>query len=301
MNKFKITAIIIIYFPDIKTIAKTIESIYGQVNNVFIVDNTPAGSGLSDNRELFQGKNNIKFITLNENVGIARAQNIGIKKALAGKADFVLLSDDDTFYPDDYIAKMINAYFNIPNKEKVAEIVPDFSELNRGGERWGFLIFDGFFQRRINPQSGCHSITQAIASGAIIPAAMFDRVGFLDEKLFIDWVDCEWCWRARAKGFKIIGCADVVIEHYLGDEVKRVGSQRYSIRTPVRHYYIVRNAVYLALNSKYINFKMRLNLLVKSVKYTIGFTALGKPHWKHLRYCLKGFYHGVTNQLGAYR
>ena len=34
---------------------------------------------------------------------------------------------------------------------------------------------------------------------------------------------------------------------------------------------------------------MRLNLLMKPVKYTIGFTILGKPHWKHFIYSLKGF------------
>lgn len=301
MDQFEITAIAIAYFPDIQTITKTIESICGQVSKVLIIDNTPNGSSVFKNHRLLYGRNNVELITLNENVGIAKAQNIGIKRALENRADFVLVSDQDTFYPDNYIAKMLEAYSKIANNEKVAAIVPDFAELNRGGERQGFVLFDNFFSKRIYPKSGCHEITQAIASGEIIPSEVFNYVGFMDEELFIDWVDLEWCWRARAKGYKIVGCADVVIEHFLGDVVKKVGLKSYPIRSPIRDYYIIRNAIHLALRSEYITFGMRVNILVKSIRYMIGFTILGKPHWKHFIYSLKGFYHGITRKVGVYK
>lgn len=301
MNQFKTTAIMVTYFPNNQIITKTLKSIMKQVSKLLIIDNTPNGSNVFKNHKLLDRKNNVKLITLNENVGIAKAQNIGIKRALEDKADFILLSDQDTFYPDNYIAKMLEAYSKIANKEKVAAIVPDFAELNRGGERQGFVLFDSIFSKSIYPQSGCHEITQAIASGEIIPSEMFNYIGFMDEELFIDWVDFEWCWRARAKGYKIVGCADVVIEHFLGDVVKKVGLKSYSIRSPIRDYYIIRNAIHLALRSEYITFGMRLNILMKSVKYIIGFTILGKPHWKHFIYSLKGFYHGIIKKLGGYK
>jgi len=302
MNKFKTAAIIVTYFPNNQIITKTLKSIMKQVSEVLIIDNTPNGSNVFKNGELLNGKNNVKLITLNENMGIAKAQNIGIKKALENNADFILLSDQDTFYPDNYIDNMLEAYSKIVNKEKIAAIVPDFAELNRGGERQGFVLFDGIFLKRIYPRSGCHEITQAIASGEIIPSEVFNYIGFMDEELFIDWVDLEWCWRARAKGYKIIGCADVVIEHRMGDGVKKVGLKSYSIRSPIRDYYIIRNATHLALRSEYITFGMRLNTLIRrSVGYIILFTILGKPHWKHFIYSLKGFYHGITRKLGVYK
>ena len=102
---------------------------------MFITDNTLNGSNVFENHKLLDRKNNVELITLNENVGIAKAQNIGIKIALKNKADFILLSDQDTFYPDNYIAKMFEVYSKIENKEKVAAIVPDFIELNRGGRK----------------------------------------------------------------------------------------------------------------------------------------------------------------------
>jgi len=301
MNRLIVIVIIVTYFPDEQTITKTIKSIMKQVSKLLIIDNTPNGSNVFENHKLLDRKNNVELITLNQNVGIAKAQNIGIKWALENKADFILLSDQDTFYPANYITKMLEVYSKIANKEKVAAIVPDFAELNRGGERQGFVLFDSIFSKRIYPQSGCHEITQAISSGEIIPSENINYIGFMDEELFIDWVDLEWCWRARAKGYKIVGCADVVIEHFLGDVVKKVGLKSYPIRSPIRDYYIIRNATHLALRSKYLTFGMRLNLLMKFVKYTIGFTILGKPHWKHFVYSLKGFYHGITKKLGGYK
>jgi len=301
MIQHKVMAIVVTYFPDSEIISKTIESIYRQVSQLFIIDNTPNGSEMLKNFQLLKENSNIHLVTLGRNTGIAHAQNVGIKKAMEEKADFILLSDQDTVYPENYIKDMLKAYNSLADKDKIAVIVPDFAELNRGGTRQGFVRFYGLFSKRLYPQTGCYEISQAIASGMIIPEKVFDNIGFMDEELFIDWVDLEWCWRARAKGYKIIGNANVIVVHRLGDKVTKVGTKSYSIRSPIRDYYIVRNAVYLALRSKYLTLGMRLNLLVKVFKYIIGFTILGKPHEKHFVYSVKGFYHGILGIMGAYR
>ena len=241
-----------------------------------------------------------ELISLKENLGIAKAQNIGIKKALNENAEFILLSDQDTIYPVKYVERMIDAFFKLPNHEIIASISPNFEEQNRDGELQGFVVFRGLFSNRIFPASGCHEVTQVIASGQIIVAGTLDKIGLMDEALFIDWVDLEWCWRAKAKGYKIMGCADVVIKHTLGDAVVNIASKSYSIRSPMRHYYIARNAVYLALYNKHISAAMRINLLIKCVRYLVGFTALGKPHWRHFIFTTKGLYHGIIKRLGAY-
>lgn len=57
---------------------------------------------LVDNFEFDKKIDNVKFIKLQENMGISYAQNIGIKEA-----EYILLSDQDT---KDYISKMIRKY-----------------------------------------------------------------------------------------------------------------------------------------------------------------------------------------------
>lgn len=301
MNQHNITGIIVAYLPNSEILTSTVESLSGQVDKLIIVDNTPGGSDVLRNGKPLSGRDHIELITLHNNFGTAGAQNVGIKKALANGADFILLSDQDTHYPDRYTSRMLQVYEAMAKERNIAAVVPDFAELNRGGERQGFMVWDGIFLKRIHTESGCYDITQAIASGMIISQKAFDVIGLMDEKLFIDWVDFEWCWRARAKGFSLVGCADIVIQHSLGDVAKKVGLRSYPVRSPVRHYYIIRNGIFLALRDKDITLGMRMNILAKSFRYFVGFTTLGKPHGEHFAYCLKGFYHGIIGRLGAYR
>jgi len=110
-----IETIIITYYPNIETLNKTLNSLYSQVDKIFIVDNTP---NKAESLNKFQnGK--IDIIYLMENKGIAYAQNIGIKKAMEDEADYIILSDQDTVYPENYVSKMLTCFNNF-NNEKVA-------------------------------------------------------------------------------------------------------------------------------------------------------------------------------------
>ncbi len=291
--------VLVAYNPDRSIISKTIGSLVSQVDKVYIVDNTESGNKKSDIFFEFEGIDKVELISLGKNTGIARAQNIGILKALENRADYILLSDQDSEFPADYVSEMLKHLESLPDKEKVAAIAPDFAEMKRGGVRQGFVIFEGFFLNKIFPTTGCHRVSQVIASGKILSTSALKEVGLMDEDLFIDWVDLEWCWRSKAKGYFLIGCADIVIKHSLGDIAKTVMKKTYPVRSPARHYYIVRNAVHLSLRSDFLNARMRVHLIIKSIRNLIGFTILGRPRLTHLRYCLLGFYHGFIGRLGA--
>jgi rhamnosyltransferase len=292
----KTYAIVVCYFPKEEVLGKTLESLASQVNKIILSDNTPGGSELA---KKFQQKiSNLEVIHLLKNTGIAVAQNVGIKKAIEEGAEFVLLSDEDTVYPENYVKEMLKAYFSLPDREKVGVIVPNYADINRKGERRGFLVFKPPFLRKISPERGLHEITQAIASGMVIPIKVFKDVGLMNEDLFLDWVDLEWCWRVRAKGYKIIGNADMIITHRMGDIVKKFGKNFCTIHSPIRHYYMVRNGVYLCLKSPYLNFLMRVHFLYRSLKMAFGFPIIATPHFTHLYYCMKGLFHGLIGRLG---
>lgn len=99
----KTDMVMVTYSPEIKLLTKAIDSIISQVRKIYIVDNTP-------NKFLELDKftdSKIEVIYLNDNMGISYAQNIGIKKSLENKSDFIVLSDQDTIYPDNYIIDML--------------------------------------------------------------------------------------------------------------------------------------------------------------------------------------------------
>jgi len=95
----KTIVIYVTYNADIDLLRKSIKSIYSQIHKIIIIDNTP-----NKDINLEKIKNDIiEIIYLENNLGIAKAQNIGIKKALENSYDYIMLSDQDTIYPGNYI------------------------------------------------------------------------------------------------------------------------------------------------------------------------------------------------------
>jgi len=293
-----IVAVIVIFYPNKSRLRELIKTLVFQVVKIIIVDNTPMKDRY-DYFELDENKNNMELISLDENKGIAKAQNIGIKRALELYADFVLLSDQDSVFPVNYVHKMFE---DIDNDKyiinEIACIVPLFKDINKKNmPNQGFYRFTYWGWKFIFPNHGLHEIDQAISSGKIINLKLVNSIGLMDESLFIDWVDFEWCWRARSQ-YKIIGNANMIINHTLGDYTISIGFRELNQRTPIRSYYITRNAVYLAINSKSLDIMHKYFLLFKIIKYIIGFPIFCQPHVQQFIFTLKGIIDGLRGKLG---
>lgn len=292
MNNKKIYLSIITYKTNEDVLEKLLDSIKFQVDKIFIIDNTP--NFINGFEKFRDEKTNI--IYLNENTGIAHAQNIGIKKSLEDGADFIILSDDDTIYPKNYVEEMTRV-FEEKREEKIAAVAPVYRNIITNKKR-PFIKKGIFSFKKFYPTNGCYEVFQAISSGLILNARYLDQIGLMNEKLFIDFVDLEWCWRAVKKGYKIIGNADVIIEHKLGYYSKTLGKKQITLRNSIRHYYIIRNNIYLALYDKDLDFIHRAILFVKSFEFLIGYPLLARPFFKNLRYCFLGFWHGIIKKMG---
>lgn len=288
-----IACVYITYEPNVDLLSRSLLSLKDQVDTIFVVDNA-SSCFLGD---LFENDSNIHLIRLNKNQGIAAAQNVGIRKAQALNFDYIMLSDQDTLYPSDYISTMLPS-FKI--KDNVAAVAPRFIDNNKSYSD-GFISTDSIFFAQFHPISGNHEIQQCIASGQIIRVGALASIGLMLESLFIDWVDIEWCWRARAKGYSILGNADVTIAHQLGDEAVNVGFRQVNLRSPMRHYYITRNAFYLALYKSYLPLTKRVVLFIRSFRYLVSFPLLAKPRGKNLKAVVLGFLHGILGKLGPYQ
>ena len=296
-------AVVVTYQPESSVLKTTVQSLISQVSHIYLVDNTQGGAieVLEAVLSELNCSNLVTTLIFRENLGLARAQNEGIKLAITDKCDFVILSDQDTCFPPGCIKILLDGFATLQQESvKVAALAPAFVNTHNPESRPYFIRLKGFFAERIFADSGFVEVTQVIASGQFMPATVFSEVGFMDEQFFIDWVDTEWCWRARAKGWKIYNCADVVISHTLGDNVKILSGRTYSLRSPVRHYYIVRNAVILALYRPVIPWKQRVHAFFRALRFLIGAPLFTRPRFLHLRHTLLGFVHGLMNRYGKF-
>ena len=164
------------------------------------------------------------------NRGLAAAQNRGIALARAGGASHVLLLDQDS----------------VPLPGMTARLLRALQDLQARGVKVAC----------VGPRLRCYgSLTRArgecdalIASGSLLPMAVLDEVGGMEEALFIDQVDTEWCLRARRRGYRAFGVRDAVLDHRPGESLRWIwlGRWRRLIRhPPFRYYTIFRNTLVL--------------------------------------------------------
>lgn len=285
-----IVGILITYEPDGPILQRTIESLITQVDHLLIVDN---GSSFNV-ADTLNDDDRLTCMQLGDNLGIARAQNLGIIAARDRGADYVVLSDQDTVYPPNAISDLLKVF---GRWSQAAAVVPKFNDLNKAG-RDGFILSDSIFFTPSQVMKGEYELLQAIASGKVIRLSALERVGLMMEELFIDWVDIEWCWRARSSGYQIIGSANVVIDHTLGDESRNLGYREVNLRSPTRHYYITRNAFALAFRSSHLHFSLRCMLLLRSLRYPIAFPLLSPPRVKNLWAVAWGLMDAIRGKLG---
>ncbi|MED7788015.1 glycosyltransferase family 2 protein [Francisella sp. 19X1-34] len=290
----KILSIVISYNPNIKGLNNLLESLLN-INTtkieheILVVDNNSLN--IVDIKNICL-KKNIRLNKLKHNMGIAYAQNIGIKCAIKEKYNYILLSDQDSLFPQNYFSKMIK-YFN----NDVAAIGPAFININ-SGEKSGYIksIRMKSFKQ---PKNEIHQVRHIIASGKIINVSSISKVGLMDEELFIDYVDLEWCWRAEKNDLKVLFNANISIKHFLGDGSAKILKKEYQVRSHIRYYYLIRNGIYLAIynKEKTLSVRERFIIFCKSFIY-ITVYSLHYPRAKNSSACFSGLADGFRKRLG---
>ena len=67
----------------------------------------------------------------------------------------------------------------------------------------------------------------------------------MNEGLFIDYVDIEWCLRARHRGYESFGVFAAHMRHSLGDKHIGMLGKKITLHTPARYYYQFRNPLWI--------------------------------------------------------
>lgn len=292
--------VMVSYNPDLNLLIKSVKSILANKVKLVIVDN--GSMNQYEIKEAICLKEEIEVIFLQKNKGIAFAQNEGIMFALNHGAQFIWLSDQDSIYPDDFLTKMLAAIENLDKQlqDKLGAIGPSFYDTNRGNVQ-PVVRFSPFF-KQFPVLSGLNYAAHIIASGMIIPAQALRDIGLKRDDLFIDWVDTEWCWRATKNGKFIFVNGDVIISHILGDSYVELFGKKVIIRSPFRHYFMIRNELALAIYYRGLPFGARVEMVGRTFirLLLIPFIA-PKSKMNYLSSGAKGLLHGLMNKLGKFK
>lgn len=226
----KIYAGIITFNPDRKLLYQNIESIINQVSEIVIVDN--GSNNVETILEViseFSAK--ITLLKNDRNYGIAKALNRAMSYGDKHDYEWMLSLDQDSKCPDMYVSRM-RKYLNIENNIGVAAPIIRDRKVGIVGH---------------NPTKAYSEVRTCITSGAFSRISVWKMFGGYDEKMFIDYVDFEYCYQVRRVGYKVIQTSEVELEHSLGEGkfVRFLGIKfRDTQHNAFRCFYIAQNDIY---------------------------------------------------------
>lgn len=233
------------------------------------------------------------------NLGIATALNQGIARLIDAGCDSALLFDQDS-EPSELLLTELPRTLAIERARnvRVALVGPAYEDVRLHGVA-PFIRFRFLKWKRIEPTgTRLIDVDFLITSGSCVNLAVWQDVGPMDDGLFIDLVDLEWCVRARAKGYVVLGAPALRLAHRLGDEPVRVFGRNYPVHSAVRHYYIFRNMVAL-MKRGYVPCSWKSAELVRMPFRLAIYSFFMRPRFTHLRLSLLGIWHGFIGRTGA--
>ena len=284
-------SIVVTYKTDINEFRRILKKHEDNFSNIIIVNNSP--EIILDSFKSSQ----ITIINNPDNIGLSSALNIGIQEAKKQGAKMVVLFDQDSLLPDDFTKNMLK-HINAYHGNKIPAVFSP-SYFNHVTNNYGSIInFKPFrlVRKKPNKQEIINFPQYVITSGSFIPISVFNDVGLMLEKLFIDFVDIEWCLRARAKGYEIVSFPQVEIAHHLGESSVSVMGHRYPIHSPLRMYYYFRNAIYL-YRLKGIDWNWRLVDSARNLFRFLFYLLFVKNRPTYFKYIIKGYYHGLIKKM----
>lgn len=238
------TAAVIVTFNPSDDLRQTVEAITKQVDRIIIIDNTPDPHKAQPPSEY----DRVLCVFSGRNLGVARAQNLGISLAISMGYKWILLLDQDSKPASDFMSLMHEYFSSLAWEEKrrILMLAPNLCDESEGffytrvaGSKWMFKRLECKGKQFIT------NIIIAISSGSLIPVRSFKLIGFMDDSLFIDHVDNDFCLRGISKGLKIHVVCSAVVFHRLGNLKKVYSVGRFAIRSsfyaPFRRYFIYRN------------------------------------------------------------
>lgn len=230
----RVCAVVVTYHPP-PTFLENIAALGTQLHHIVVVDNGSSG-GAVQLLQALEARQDCTVIRNHQNLGIAAALNLGVTFAMEAGFDWIATFDQDSRVSDGFIGQMLASFQQASHPETIAIVAPTYIDRESGVH--GPLM---------RARSG--EILHTMTSGSMMPSSAIGILGAFDESLYMDYVDIEFCLRARRKGMRIIQ-SPAILFHSLG----RITNHRLFGRSfgatnhsAARRYYITRNRLRLLM------------------------------------------------------
>ncbi|MGK3948150.1 glycosyltransferase [Microbacterium sp. K2] len=258
-----------------------------QVTGIIVVDD---GSGSEfDSIRAEIASSGAQVVALEHNSGIATALNRGIRGALDNGASAIVTFDQDSTIAPGFV-DALRAAWERARTHRIAAgpVVPEF--------------FADVSQAGSPTRHGVVYAAHAIQSGMYLPAEVVDRVGLMDDALFIDLVDTDFELRCLDADMPCIVAPGLRLPHRLGARYRIPGPlgallPTLTLSTPFRYYYRARNRIVLARRHPRHRARLRRDARADYAYFLIAW-MLATPRSTMRKLLVAGFRDGRAERMG---
>lgn len=278
----RIAGVVVLYNPSID-VSFNIASYAAEIEMIYMVDNSEV-TNQEVKAELLKFKNGL-YISNEGNKGIATALNKAALLALRNGFSHLLTMDQDSSFPLEHSGKLIKSLDEV-KKLKVGILAP-LHHINNAE----IIIPPGKFLE----------VRGVMTSGNLLNLKAFADIGKFEEKLFIDYIDHEYCLRLRKSEYLIIQCNDVYLNHKLGNTTRhsplKITATHHNY---IRRYYITRNRLYVAWKYKFFDPKYGIQELVYFFSEFIKIVLVEKNKLLKAKSVIMGIRDFIIGRYGKY-
>ncbi len=225
---------------------------------VVVVDNN-SGDNLQEQMSQFPA---VEFIQTGDNLGYSGGNNVGIKRVLEKGVDLVWVLNPDTTVLENTLSVMVDSLI----KDQVGVLGPKIyfkdskviwyagGQLDLANVLGGHRGVDQTDNGEFDQAGETDYVTGA---SMLVDRAVYEKIGFFDDRYFLYYEDSDFCYRAKLAGFKIFYQPKAVVYH--------ANAQSTGLGSPRQDYYITRNR--LLFGSKFLSLRTRFALVREAIKH----------------------------------
>lgn len=225
---------------------------------IFIIDNASSDDSIKSIEGMF---NNLEVIKLSENTGFAKANNIGIERAIEQGYEYSLIVNNDVIVDK----RMLSQLLKYADEDTIT--IPKIYYYDNKKLIWsagGYIDkktaeakHRGIREEDIGQYDELYLSQVATGCCMLINNKIFKTIGMFDENYFMYCEDTDLCMRIVDKGYKILYVPTAKLWH-------KVSSSSGGESSAFKVYYIARNKLYLTSKFKdKIKLSARLYVRVK--------------------------------------
>lgn len=172
--------------------------------NLIVVDNSTIQT---DNKD-YCNERKISYISMNGNKGLAKAYNV-VLEAIQGYTGYIIWADDDTLFPENFIAMVLDKIDENPKYNGVFLPI-----VNAGKCIFSPTVFtNNKIPKRVKNLSELENKRlSGINSGMIVNMDVYNHYYRYDERFFLDFIDHEFCLFCHLNNIPVVVLKNIKID-----------------------------------------------------------------------------------------